>query len=77
MLSLEELRVGLSGATNEIERKLHKSINQLQTESGELSQAEVIALQSQITAWSNLLNLISSILRAVGDAMKATVQNVR
>jgi hypothetical protein len=77
MVSLERLHGYLSETLGQIEQKLNGAIETLKTKGGELSQAELLALQTQISAWSNLASLISGILRAVGDALKATIQNIR
>jgi hypothetical protein len=42
-----------------------------------MTQEQMLAIQSKIQAWTNILSICTGILRAVGDALKATAQNIR
>ncbi|MDR1232917.1 MAG: hypothetical protein LBJ75_01495 [Puniceicoccales bacterium] len=58
------------------EQDLNEALKRL--EGGEqISQQELLALQTKVNVWSNMSNIASGILRAVADAMKATAQNIR
>ncbi|MDR1528801.1 MAG: EscF/YscF/HrpA family type III secretion system needle major subunit [Puniceicoccales bacterium] len=75
--SVERLCTTLSGIVKQNEQNLNEAIETIESNGGDLSQAELLALQSKINTWSNLSNIASGILRAVGDALKATAQNIR
>ena len=66
----------LQNAVGKAEEKLNKTINTLNS-SADLSQQQLLALQSQIQAWSTFCSTATGLLRAVGDALKSTSQNVR
>lgn len=66
----------LQKAVGEAEKKLDATITTLES-SADLSQQQLLALQSQIQAWSTFCSTATGLLRAVGDALKSTSQNVR
>ncbi|MDR1173347.1 MAG: hypothetical protein LBK24_00970 [Puniceicoccales bacterium] len=75
-ISLEGLYTFGSETVRRSEQNLNKALERL--ESGEnISQQELIALQTKMSAWTNICNVVSGMLRAVGDALKATAQNIR
>ncbi|MDR2432675.1 MAG: hypothetical protein LBD34_02895 [Puniceicoccales bacterium] len=76
-VSLEKIHTSLAVLQSQLEQKMNGAVEKLQAEGGEIDQAKLLALQTQISGWSNLSNLISGILRAVADAIKATTQNIR
>jgi hypothetical protein len=75
-ISLEGLYTFGSETVRRSEQNLNEVLKQL--ESGEkISQQELIALQAKMNAWNNICSVVSGMLRAVGDALKATAQNIR
>lgn len=66
----------LQKAVGEAEKKLDATIKTLES-SADIGQQQLLALQSQIQAWSTFCSTATGLLRAVGDALKSTSQNVR
>ena len=66
----------LQNAVGEAEKKLDATIKTLES-SADIGQQQLLALQSQIQAWSTFCSTATGLLRAVGDALKSTSQNVR
>ncbi|MDR1457822.1 MAG: hypothetical protein LBI47_03180 [Puniceicoccales bacterium] len=58
------------------ETALNCAITKLESED-DIGQEQMLALQAKIQAWGNLTSTCTGLLRAVGDAIKTTSQNVR
>jgi predicted component of type VI protein secretion system len=58
------------------ESELNSAILRLESED-DIGQEQMLALQAKIQAWGNLTSTCTGLLRAVGDAIKTTSQNVR
>ncbi|MDR1528684.1 MAG: hypothetical protein LBS22_03835 [Puniceicoccales bacterium] len=58
------------------ESELNCAIHKLENED-DIGQEQMLALQAKIQAWGNLTSTCTGLLRAVGDAIKTTSQNVR
>ena len=43
----------------------------------DVAQADLLALQAKIQSWGNLTSTATGILRAIGDSLKSTTQNIR
>ncbi|MDR1233181.1 MAG: hypothetical protein LBJ75_02900 [Puniceicoccales bacterium] len=66
----------LASCVRTSETGLNSAIKQLEN-SENIGQEQMLALQAKIQAWGNLTTTCTGLLRAVGDAMKSTAQNVR
>jgi hypothetical protein len=61
----------------ESDRNIQSELDKIETKKDGLSQGQLLAIQSKIQAWQNLSAVASGILRAIGDTLKATIQNIR
>ncbi|MDR1891283.1 MAG: hypothetical protein LBQ23_03900 [Puniceicoccales bacterium] len=66
----------LASCVSRCETNLNSTIKRLENED-DIGQEQLLALQSKIQSWGNLTSTCTGLLRAVGDALKATSQNVR
>ena len=66
----------LQEAVGKAEKNLDDTVGTLKS-SADIGQQQLLALQSQIQAWSTFCSTATGLLRAVGDALKSTSQNVR
>ncbi|MDR1891386.1 MAG: EscF/YscF/HrpA family type III secretion system needle major subunit [Puniceicoccales bacterium] len=77
-LTLERLYSTLMKVVARGEANMNEKITKLENDDGsKIGQTELLALQSKLQSWTNMSNIASGILRAVGDALKASAQNVR
>ncbi|MDR2737747.1 MAG: hypothetical protein LBB18_02280 [Puniceicoccales bacterium] len=58
------------------ETKLNSAILRLEGKD-DIGQEQLLALQAKIQAWGNLTSTATGLLRAVGDSLKSTTQNIR
>jgi hypothetical protein len=58
------------------EKNLNSAIKRLESED-DIGQEQLLALQAKIQSWGNLTSTATGLLRAVGDALKSTTQNIR
>ncbi|MDR1433004.1 MAG: hypothetical protein LBI61_01520 [Puniceicoccales bacterium] len=75
-VSLYDFYALLASFVGKCEIGLNSTIKRLQS-ADNIGQAELLALQSKIQSWGNLCSSATGLLRSVGDALKATSQNVR
>jgi hypothetical protein len=76
-LTLERLYSSLIKIVQEGEANMNKKIAKLeQGNRSKIAQTELFSLRSKLLSGTNMSNIASDILRAVGDALKASVQNV-
>lgn len=75
-LTLEKIYELLAKCVADNETSLDSAINKLEKE-GDIGQAELLAIQSKIQSWGNLGATATGLLRAIGDSLKATTQNIR
>jgi hypothetical protein len=75
-LSLAKFYSVLASFIGKCESALNSSIAELE-ESSDVGQKELLALQSKIQTWGNLTSTATGLLRAVGDSLKSTTQNIR
>jgi hypothetical protein len=75
--SIENMSGSLLRTAGRCDEELNKAIEALQEGDGDISQAKMLSIQTGISKWSNMVTLVSGMLRAVADAKKATIQNVR
>ncbi|MDR2778860.1 MAG: hypothetical protein LBB16_01050 [Puniceicoccales bacterium] len=66
----------LASCVSKCEANLNSAIRKLESED-DIGQEQLLALQSKIQSWGNLTSTCTGLLRAVGDALKSTSQNVR
>jgi hypothetical protein len=74
--TLTKIYALLASCVRKAEAGLNSAIKQLEN-SENIGQEQMLALQAKIQAWGNLVTTCTGLLRAVGDALKATAQNVR
>ncbi|MDR2628618.1 MAG: hypothetical protein LBC30_01325 [Puniceicoccales bacterium] len=58
------------------EKGLNCAIEKLENDDN-IGQEQLLALQAKIQAWGNLNSVATGLLRATGDALKSTAQNIR
>ena len=58
------------------EKNLNSAIKKLEEED-DIGQEQLLALQAKIQSWGNLTSTATGLLRAVGDSLKSTTQNIR
>ena len=58
------------------EHKLNSIMKSLEKKD-DVAQADLLALQAKIQSWGNLTSTATGILRAIGDSLKSTTQNIR
>ena len=58
------------------ENKLNSIMKSLEKKD-DVAQADLLALQAKIQSWGNLTSTATGILRAIGDSLKSTTQNIR
>ena len=75
-VSLYDFYTLLASFVAKCERGLSSAIHKLQARD-DIGQSELLVLQSKIQSWGNMCSTATGLLRAVGDALKATSQNVR
>jgi hypothetical protein len=66
----------LASAVSKCEKKLNSAITKLE-EQDDIGQEQLLALQAKIQSWGNLTSTATGLLRAVGDSLKSTTQNIR
>jgi hypothetical protein len=66
----------LASCVASCERGLNCAVKKLEGED-DIGQEQMLALQAKIQSWGNLTSTCTGLLRAVGDALKSTSQNVR
>jgi hypothetical protein len=77
-LTLERVYSILMKVVASAEANTNEKITKFENGDGsEIGQADLLALQSRIQSWTNVVSTASGTLRAIGDALKATAQNVR
>ncbi|MDR2737601.1 MAG: hypothetical protein LBB18_01520 [Puniceicoccales bacterium] len=59
------------------ETELNAALEEIRKKGKDVSNAELLAMQAQVSAWTNLVGIVTGVLRAIGDAMRATTQNIR
>ena len=76
--SLEELTALLISLIDKKEENVQSELKALsKKDSKNVSQTELLQVQSKLNQWNNMSNLATGILHGVQDALKATVQNIR
>jgi hypothetical protein len=76
-VSIEKIYELLTKAVGNSEKNLSSIIAKLESNSGDISQEQLLALQARVQSWGNIGSAASGLLRAIGDALKATTQNIR
>lgn len=66
----------LASCVAECEKNLNSAIKKLEAED-DIGQEQLLALQAKIQSWGNLTSTATGLLRAVGDSLKSTTQNIR
>ncbi|MDR1401758.1 MAG: hypothetical protein LBI81_02260 [Puniceicoccales bacterium] len=66
----------LATCVSSCEKGLKTTISKLEGED-DIGQQQMLALQAKIQSWGNLTTTCTGLLRSVGDALKATSQNIR
>ncbi|MDR3144623.1 MAG: EscF/YscF/HrpA family type III secretion system needle major subunit [Puniceicoccales bacterium] len=66
----------LASAVSKCETKLNSAISKLEAKD-DIGQEQLLALQAKIQSWGNLTSTATGLMRAVGDALKTTTQNIR
>jgi hypothetical protein len=66
----------LASCVASCEKNLQSAIKKLESED-DIGQEQLLALQAKVQSWGNLTSTCTGLLRAVGDALKSTSQNVR
>ncbi|MDR2776541.1 MAG: hypothetical protein LBB17_00635 [Puniceicoccales bacterium] len=66
----------LATCVSKSEKGLNCAIKRLENDDN-IGQEQLLALQAKIQSWGNLTTTCTGLLRAVGDALKSTSQNVR
>ncbi|MDR2432925.1 MAG: hypothetical protein LBD34_04205 [Puniceicoccales bacterium] len=75
-VTLQRIYNLLASCVATYENELDSAIRKLENED-DIGQEQMLALQAKIQAWGNLTSTCTGLLRAVGDAIKTTSQNVR
>ncbi|MDR2603160.1 MAG: hypothetical protein LBC11_01175 [Puniceicoccales bacterium] len=75
-VTLSRIYALLASCIATYEGELNSAIHRLESED-DIGQEQMLALQAKIQAWGNLTSTCTGLLRAVGDAIKTTSQNVR
>lgn len=73
--NLGSVNNALSGSASRIENDLQANLNSLQD--GDVSQAEMIQIQYELSKWTMVTNLQSNVMKTVSEGIKSTIQNVR
>ena len=66
----------LASCVAKCEENLNSAIKKLESED-DIGQEQLLALQAKIQSWGNLTSTATGLLRAVGDSLKSTTQNIR
>jgi hypothetical protein len=67
----------LSGVVHDSEKNLSSLIAKLESSRGDIGQEQLLALQTKTQSWGNIISLASTLLRAIGDLIRGTVQNIK
>ncbi|MDR1413466.1 MAG: hypothetical protein LBI56_00810 [Puniceicoccales bacterium] len=75
-ITLGKIYALLASCVSSCEKGLKSAITKLEKED-DIGQQQMLALQAKIQSWGNLSTACTGALRAVGDALKSTTQNIR
>ena len=75
-VSLYTIYNKLNAALTKAESNLTADLAKL-NDADDISQAELLNIQTRIQAWGNICSTITGLMRAVGDSLKSTTQNIR
>ena len=73
---LTQIYSKLSNALKTSEDNLTATLDKLNN-ADDITQAELLNIQTKIQAWGNVCSTITGLMRAVGDSLKSTTQNIR
>jgi hypothetical protein len=77
-VSIELLNEVLSSYVSDYEKDLKSSISKMTgKKSNEIDQGTLMEMQAKVQTWSIIVSAASGAIRAVGDGLKSTVQNIR
>ena len=75
-MQLGRIYAFLASCVANSEYKLNSIMKSLEKKD-DVAQADLLALQAKIQSWGNLTSTATGILRAIGDSLKSTTQNIR
>lgn len=75
-ITLGRIYALLASCVATCEKNLNSAIKRLEQED-DIGQEQLLALQAKIQSWGNLTSTATGLLRAVGDSLKSTTQNIR
>ena len=75
-MQLGRIYAFLASCVANSENKLNSIMKSLEKKD-DVAQADLLALQAKIQSWGNLTSTATGILRAIGDSLKSTTQNIR
>ncbi|MDR1255853.1 MAG: EscF/YscF/HrpA family type III secretion system needle major subunit [Puniceicoccales bacterium] len=77
-ISIDCLHEFLAKFVTDYEEKLQSSISKVAgKDQKEVTQGALLEIQAKVQTWSTITSTASGIVRAVGDGLKAMVQNIR
>jgi hypothetical protein len=77
-VSIELLNELLSRYISDYEKDLQSSISEMTgKKSNEIDQGTLMGMQARVQTWSIIVSAATGTVRAVGDGLRATVQNIR
>jgi hypothetical protein len=75
--TLENLFIKLATVVNNQEKDLNKQIENLADGTGSIDQGALLKVQGMVQSWGVTSGLATGTLRAAGDALTKTTQNIR
>jgi hypothetical protein len=76
-ITLEKIYEIMAKIIAKSDKNIQSELDKIESDKDGLSQSQLLSIQSKIQSWQNMSATASGMLRAVGDALKATVQNIR
>jgi hypothetical protein len=73
--TLQDVKIQIGNALQQQEQDLTLQLQQLQSQPN-ASEQQLAIFQANLTTWSSLLNMESSIIKTYGDTMKQIVTNM-
>jgi hypothetical protein len=77
-ISIENLYLALASYVSEYEGELKSSIEGMSGKTADaVDQGTLLNIQAKVQTWGTIVSTVTGTLRAVGDGLKSTTQNIR
>ena len=77
-VSIENLYLALASYITNYEKELKSSIGKMSGKTAdEVDQGTLLNIQAKVQTWGVIVSTSTGIVRAIGDGLKSTTQNIR